>query len=98
VTLEFAEWSTGDPEDARTVRHKLILTNLITEISKDRCRASCRYYGTVFGCSALRPYEVRWAGRYHDEFERVGGTWRIITRREATDYPAGNRPSEDALE
>ena len=46
----------GDPDDARTVRHQHVFTNLVVQIAADRETATCSYYGTVFAHSARKPH------------------------------------------
>ncbi|HEV8296569.1 MAG TPA: nuclear transport factor 2 family protein [Acidimicrobiales bacterium] len=93
VTTEMdARWA-GDPEDAKTVGHKHVFTNHLIEIAEDRATATCQYYGTVMSFSAAKPLQPRWSGRYEDRFVRRDGVWRIVARRQETDYPIGYRPS-----
>jgi len=94
VVTEMNERWAGDPDDARTVGHKHVFTNLIVDVADDRRRATCRYYGTVYAFSARKPLEARWSGRYYDGFERVDGHWHIVGRRQETDFPPGYRPAE----
>ena len=84
----------GDPDDAETVRHQHVFTNLVVQIATDRETATCSYYGTVFAHSARKPHTARWSGRYHDQFRRIDGRWRIVERLQLTDYPAGYRPGQ----
>lgn len=65
---------------------KHVTTNLIIEVDEDGGRATGRSYFTVMqavpGALALQPVI---AGRYHDSFERVDGTWRFSGRRMIVD-------------
>jgi hypothetical protein len=90
ANLRFA----GDPKDAKTVRHHHVFTNLVVEIAPGRQTASCNYYGTVYAHSARQPHTARWSGRYHDQFRRIDGRWRIVERLQLTDYPTGYRPDD----
>ena len=85
----------GDPEDAKTVQHQHVFTNLVVEIADDRETATCSYYGTVYAHSARQPHTARWSGRYHDRFRRINGRWRIVERLQLTDYPTGYRPADN---
>jgi hypothetical protein len=94
VTTEMDERWAGDPEDAATVGHKHVFTNLVVEVADDGLSATCRYYGTVYSFSSAKPLQPRWSGRYYDRFERIDGRWHIVSRRQETDYPQGYRPSQ----
>jgi hypothetical protein len=96
VLTEMNERWAGDPDDALTVGHKHVFTNLIIEIDEARTTATCRYYGTVFGFSDIKPFQPRWSGRYYDRFERRGDRWRIVERLQVTDYPRQYRPADSA--
>jgi len=63
-----------------TPRTKHVVTNPIVEFSDDRTRATARSYYTVLQATDIVPLQVIAAGRYHDSFEKVGGTWRFATR------------------
>ncbi|WP_396331992.1 nuclear transport factor 2 family protein [Burkholderia anthina] len=73
--------------DARVKRHacgtprtRHVITNPIIEIDEAAHRATARSYYTVLQAAdglALQPIA---AGRYHDAFERVDGTWRFAFR------------------
>jgi hypothetical protein len=93
VVDEANERFAGDPDDAKTVRHQHVFTNLVVEIADDRQTATCSYYGTVFAHSERKLHTARWSGRYHDQFRRIDGRWRIVERLQLTDYPAGYRPA-----
>lgn len=65
--------------DDGTPRTKHVTTNAIVEFQGED-EATARSYYTVFqqvGDGALQPII---AGRYHDWFERVDGTWRFKER------------------
>jgi hypothetical protein len=95
VLTEMNQRWAGDPEDALTVGHKHVFTNLIVEFDEARATATCNYYGTVFAFSDKKPYQPRWSGRYFDRFERKEGRWRIVERTQVTDYPRGYVPLVD---
>ena len=61
-----------------TPRTKHVTTNLIVDVTGDT--ASARSYFTVFQQTADLPLQPIVAGRYHDRFERVGGSWRFADR------------------
>jgi hypothetical protein len=63
-----------------TPRTKHVTTNLRIEVDEAAGRAACRSYFTVLQGldGSLQPIV---AGRYHDAFERVDGTWRFAERR-----------------
>jgi len=66
--------------DDGTPRTKHVITNPIVEVDEGAGTANCRSYYTVFQQTpgfALQPII---AGRYHDRFERVGGSWRYCAR------------------
>lgn len=92
VTKEMDERWTGDPEDAKTVRHKHVFTNHITEIAPDGNHATCQYYGTVYAYSNKLPFTGRASGVYKDTFERIDGRWQIVSRYQDMDYPPKYRP------
>ncbi|VWB76458.1 dioxygenase [Burkholderia aenigmatica] len=63
-----------------TPRTRHVITNPIIEIDEAAQRATARSYYTALqatGGLALQPIA---AGRYHDAFERVDGTWRFAFR------------------
>jgi hypothetical protein len=76
------EGSTRRYPDDGTPKTKHVTTNLIIDVDAVAGRATCRSYFTVLqavpGQLALQPII---AGRYRDEFERVGAsTWRFSRR------------------
>jgi 3-phenylpropionate/cinnamic acid dioxygenase small subunit len=72
--------------DDGTPKTKHVTTNVRVEVDAAAGRASARSYFTVLqavpGELALQPII---AGRYRDEFERVGGTWRFASRHFVAD-------------
>lgn len=75
------ERSTRRYPDDGTPKTKHVTTNLIVDVDAVAGRATCRSYFTVLqavpGELALQPII---AGRYHDEFQRHGSTWRFSRR------------------
>ena len=63
-----------------TPRTKHVISNPIIEIDEDSGKATIRSYYTVFQATHELPLQPIAAGRYHDEFERVGQTWRFSFR------------------
>jgi 3-phenylpropionate/cinnamic acid dioxygenase small subunit len=62
-----------------TPRTKHVMTNPIIDVDEAAGKARMRSYYTVFQVvgGTLQPIV---AGRYHDEFERIDGTWRCSYR------------------
>jgi len=67
-------------EDNGTPHTKHVITNPIIEIDEAKGLASARSYFTVFQVVDDFPLQPIIAGRYHDRFERVDGTWRFAER------------------
>ena len=63
-----------------TPRTKHVITNPIVEFDDSGTRATCHSYYTVIQQTDDFPLQVVCAGRYHDEFEKVDGTWRFSFR------------------
>ena len=63
-----------------TPRTKHVVTNPILEIDEAAGKATCRSHYTVLQATEDIPLQVIAAGRYHDRFERVGGSWRFVYR------------------
>lgn len=66
------------PDGTPRTRH--IVTNPIIEIDAAASRAKVRSYYSVYQATDDFPLQLIAAGRYHDEFERVGGAWRFSYR------------------
>jgi hypothetical protein len=60
---------------------KHVTTNLILDIDDDEGRAAARTYWTVLQAVPGLPLQPILAGRYHDRFERIEGSWRFAERR-----------------
>ena len=76
VTAQFETLVRRYPDG--TPRTKHVTTNVVVDLDGDTATSRC--YFTVFQQTdelALAPII---AGRYHDRFERVGGTWRFADR------------------
>lgn len=63
-----------------TPRTRHVTSNPIIEIDEVGGRATVRSYYIVFQATEGLPLQAITAGRYHDEFERVGGVWRFSYR------------------
>ena len=63
-----------------TPRTKHVTTNPIVEVDEEAGTATCRSYYTVFQQTDTLPLQAIIAGRYHDRFEHVDGTWRFCER------------------
>ena len=63
-----------------TPRTKHVVTNPIIEVDEAANTARCRSYYTVLQATETLPLQIVAAGRYHDDFERVGGVWRFSFR------------------
>ena len=59
-------------------RTKHVTTNVLVEVDDDAASASSSF--TVLQATRALPLQVIAAGRYHDRFERVDGTWRFAER------------------
>jgi 3-phenylpropionate/cinnamic acid dioxygenase small subunit len=64
-----------------TPKTKHVTTNLILEIDEDAGLAAARSYWLVLQAVEGLALQPILAGRYHDRFERVEGTWRFTERR-----------------
>lgn len=63
-----------------TPRTKHLVSNPIIEIEEAADRARVRSYYSVYQATDELPLQLIGAGRYHDEFARVGGAWRFAYR------------------
>jgi 3-phenylpropionate/cinnamic acid dioxygenase small subunit len=63
-----------------TPRTRHVTSNPIIEIDEAGSRATVRSCYTVFQATEGLPLQAITAGRYLDEFERVGGVWRFSYR------------------
>jgi 3-phenylpropionate/cinnamic acid dioxygenase small subunit len=60
---------------------KHVTTNVILEADDEAGTATTRSYWTVLQAVPGLPLQPILAGRYHDRFVRVHGTWRFAERR-----------------
>jgi 3-phenylpropionate/cinnamic acid dioxygenase small subunit len=63
-----------------TPRTKHVVTNPIIEVDEEAGRGTCRTYYTVMQQAGDGPLQPVICGRYHDQFERVDGRWRLSHR------------------
>lgn len=59
---------------------KHVITNPIVDIDEAGETATCRSYYTVLQATPGLPLQVVGAGRYHDRFARIDGTWQFVDR------------------
>jgi 3-phenylpropionate/cinnamic acid dioxygenase small subunit len=59
---------------------KHVTTNVIVDVHGDGCTATAHSYFTVLQARPDFPLQVVIAGRYHDRFECVDGSWRFTDR------------------
>ena len=78
LLAQWREWVHVYPDG--TPRTKHVVTNPILDYDEVAGTASCRSYYTVLQATGTLPLQVVAAGRYHDAFERVDGTWRFAAR------------------
>ena len=62
------------------LRTKHVTTNTIIEHEPGTSHAATRSYFTVFQATAALPLQPVIAGRYHDRFEKVDGSWHFTER------------------
>jgi hypothetical protein len=78
--LEMYRRSTRIYEDTGTPKTKHLTTNLVIEMDEGAGAAQARSYFTVLQATPDLALQPVIAGRYHDRFEREGGTWRFAER------------------
>lgn len=71
--------------DDGTPRTKHVTTNLVLDVDEKTGTATCRSYFTVLQQTDALALQPIIAGRYHDRFERVDGSWRFARRHMITD-------------
>jgi hypothetical protein len=81
--LHLYERGTRRYEDDGTPHTRHVTTNLVVDVDGDA--AASRSYFTVFQAVPGLPLQPIIAGRYHDRFVRVDGTWRFSARRMIVD-------------
>jgi 3-phenylpropionate/cinnamic acid dioxygenase small subunit len=75
--LKMYQRSTRIHEDTGTPKTKHVITNLVIELDDKAGTARARSYFTVLQATPELPLQPVMAGRYHDSFERRGGSWRF---------------------
>ena len=68
-----------------TLCTRYLATNIIVDVDEAADSASARSYFVVFQATERLPFQPIVGGRYHDDFERVGGEWRFKQRRVLVD-------------
>lgn len=68
-----------------TLRTKHVTTNVVVELGDGPASAAARSYFVVFQATEGFPLQAIMAGRYHDRFHRIDGTWWFKERRVFTD-------------
>jgi len=63
-----------------TPRTMHLTTNALIEVDEATGTARCRSYYTVIQAAGDTTLQPVVAGRYHDRFERVDGSWRFAER------------------
>jgi hypothetical protein len=81
----YEQWTRRYPDNG-TPHTRHVTTNLILDVDDDAGTGTCRSYITVFQRTDVLPLQPILAGRYHDRFERVDGTWRFAHRHMINDY------------
>jgi hypothetical protein len=59
-----------------STRH--VMSDVVVRVDGDAATSRCSF--TVYQARPDFPLQVILVGRYHDEFDRVGGTWRFRVR------------------
>jgi ketosteroid isomerase-like protein len=80
VVLGMYQAATRIYDDNGTPHTKHVTTNAIVEVDDGAGTASARSYYTVFQQTDALPLQPIIAGRYHDTFHRIDGTWWFDTR------------------
>jgi 3-phenylpropionate/cinnamic acid dioxygenase small subunit len=63
-----------------TPRTKHVITNLVVDVDEGSTHATAHSYFTVLQATDGVPLQPIIAGRYADQFDQVGGTWRFSER------------------
>jgi hypothetical protein len=79
VTRLFESTTRRFPDGTPKTKH--LTTNSIVELSEDGSTARVRSYFVVFQKVDAGPLQPIAAGRYHDQLERVDGSWEFRERR-----------------
>lgn len=72
--------STRRYEDDGTPKTKHLTTNLIVEVDEEAGTGTCRSYFCVIQATPVLPLQPIVAGRYHDTFHVVAGSWCFASR------------------
>jgi len=72
------EWTRRYDEGTPHTKH--LTTNLIIDVDEEKGTALCRSYYCVLQQAKALPLQPIVAGRYHDEFRRMGGVWWFTKR------------------
>jgi hypothetical protein len=81
AVLELYRASTRIYPETGTPCTRHVTTNALIEVDENHHRGSCHSYFSVLQSLADFPLQTIIAGRYEDEFERIGGLWRFRARR-----------------
>ena len=66
------------PDGTPRTRH--VLSNVSVEFDLAKERASSTSYISLYQQTDDFPLQVIFSGEYHDEFARISGAWRFVTR------------------
>ncbi|MCW2755424.1 MAG: Ring hydroxylating enzyme beta subunit [Marmoricola sp.] len=78
--LKMYSMSTRRYDDDGTPKTKHITTNAIIHVDEAAATATCRSYYCVVQATPALPLQPIIAGRYHDTFEVIDGSWWFATR------------------
>jgi hypothetical protein len=81
----YERWTRRFPDNGTPHSHH-VTTNIILDVDDEAGTATSRSYFTVFMRTDTLPLQPIIAGRYHDSFERVDGTWRFTHRHMFSDH------------
>ena len=73
-------FSTRIYEDTGTPRTKHVTTNAIIDVDEEVGTGTCRSYFTVLQATDALALQPIIAGRYHDTFHRIDGSWWFESR------------------
>lgn len=89
VAEMYKAWTKRYPHDTNpsgyTLHTKHVTTNVQIYLDEAATTAKTRSYFTVFMQTETLPLQPIISGRYHDEFEKVGGEWRFTKRHMFSD-------------
>ncbi|MCW2855858.1 MAG: Ring hydroxylating enzyme beta subunit [Marmoricola sp.] len=78
--LKMYSMSTRRYDDDGTPKTKHLTTNAIIHVDEAAGTATCRSYYCVIQATPALPLQPIIAGRYHDTFEVIDGSWWFATR------------------